>query len=209
MDTIWYIKKGSSIYGPSSKNDIETLLLSNRISGTDEISTTQSGPWQSISSHEDFKIQVTPLSHLMEGTSAHVERTAEKAVTYNTNQRLPTDQECEKYLNELSARGGEWIGFLTFAICVALFQYFLGDSPACLRSALFIVSIGAGIFSFQRWKMYRRDTLLAQIESFRQPERELESRYNRFIGRKIVWNIFTWSIIIAVFVLAGLYRHNI
>lgn len=59
----WYIRKAGVVHGPASIEDVQRLLQGKQVGLSDEASSSQSGPWQALSTFAEFA-PVRPISEL-------------------------------------------------------------------------------------------------------------------------------------------------
>jgi hypothetical protein len=219
MEDKFYIRVSESIYGPSTKQEIETLLRENKISRDDFVSLNPDGPWNPISTRAEFGPRTIPISELMRGGRTEPSaRPAEESRTPPARPAAPDGAsgtqpgaaqaaatlgvaERERYVTALSKKG-ETIAFVLAVLAMGyLAKLVLGaQSPGWLKVAAAIVVVGAGPAAAAALRKIRRKV----IEGTYGDEQLIEEY--RGAKRREAIRRFGW--VAAGVALAGLYFFN-
>jgi hypothetical protein len=198
VNNVWYIKRGTEVFGPAQTERVQEMVKSGQLSTTDEAAASWEGPFAPISNIAALK-PVRPISEIGPAANQHSPTPQAVADTKDATPQptgLPADVRNE-YLTALSEKGEAWVFVPTMGIIggglVYLFFRLGFKSGWALAVAVLIALVITGVVV----GFYKRERALSLGEK---SDKMLEVMYQEHQRAKLVSRIFDgifWVALIA------------
>lgn len=206
MNKVWYVRRGSEVFGPAETQRVQEMVRSGRLAASDEAAATWDGPFAPISTIAELS-PVRPFSDIDRPVPAQAPPSRAAApeppvapVAPPEPGRLPEDVR-DKYVAALSRKGESWVwglAFLAMLVLTSVVSAAAGFEWKWAPLVLLVVSLGLAGYAVEFYKSARARTLAGHSDKMLEvmyaefQRARMTSRIVQGVGLVVALGIALW-----------------